>query len=62
VHSATRLENSLSDKLRVVEKNSIEVEFDLRSNTSPSRDRFNLVSWSQSLFMGDGRTLPSIMS
>lgn len=40
--------------------NLIEVVFCLGSNTSPLRDRFDLVSWAQSLFSGDGRTLPVI--
>lgn len=40
----------------------IRVGFSLRSNTSPPRDLFNLMSWSRSLFSRDGRTLPSITS
>jgi hypothetical protein len=38
----------------------IEVVFGLRSNTSLPRDQFNSMSWSRSLFSGDGRMLPSI--
>lgn len=40
----------------------IRVGFSLHSNISHPRDLFNLVSWSRSLFLRDGRTLPKITS